>query len=137
MTGDDLARRLGIDPDAPASDLTAADVLGALALLLDGVAPDATAPAPSRKYTYDEARLRLHTGRDPLALSPDERDAAETGAVSKRTIVRLVSRGHLERVLVASTPRITEVGIRTYERKLAEGRFRRPAQRRGGRTGSQ
>lgn len=88
-------------------------------------------PPPTRKYSYDEVRVRIHTGRDPASLSAVELATAREAAPSAKTIQRLVSRGHLERVKLSRTPYVTETQVRTYERRLAEGRFRQPAERRG------
>ena len=56
MSGTDLARRLGIDPDAPASDLTAGDLLGA-------IAEAARPPSPYDRLTPAEVRDELRVGK--------------------------------------------------------------------------
>ncbi|HEX9951768.1 MAG TPA: hypothetical protein VGB53_08375 [Rubricoccaceae bacterium] len=135
----------GIEPDTPVSDLTAGQLVrlvrDAVRAELDGASPVAADPTttdgglrliPSaRKYTYDEVRVRIHAGRDPAAMGEDERARAVAAAPCVRTIHRLVARGHLERVVLSRTPYVTETQVRTYERNIAEGRFRQPAQRRG------
>ena len=95
-----------------------------------------TEPVPAalaRKYTYDEVRLRLHTGRDPAHLSDGERADGDANAPSVSTIRRLVARGHLARVKLSGLNYVTEAQVRAYERKVGEGKIRQPARRRGGR----
>ena len=56
MSGPDLALRLGIDPDAPASDLTAGQ-------LLDALAEVARPPSPYDRLTPAEVWAELRIGR--------------------------------------------------------------------------
>lgn len=92
---------------------------------------------PQRKYTADEVRLRLYTGRDPNALTDDEREDAEANALSVRSIERLVSSGVLERLLIGGSRFFSETQVQAYERRVAEGKVRRPAARRGGKRPAQ
>ena len=133
MSTADHLRALGADPDAPFSALTASQAVDAIAAAIRQ--PDRAAPPdPARKYTYDEVRVRLATGRDPDALTDAEREAALADAVSAKTVQRMVRSGELAHVSIRSRPYVTETQVRVYERNLAEGRTRRRAQRRGGRT---
>lgn len=56
MSGPDLARRLGIDPEAPASTLTAGELLGALA-------EAARPPSPYDRLTPADVRAELGIGK--------------------------------------------------------------------------
>jgi hypothetical protein len=87
---------------------------------------------PQRKYDIDEVRLRLYTGRDPNTLIDDERAHAEENALSTRTIERLVAAGHLERLVIGGSRLFSETQVQAYERRVAEGKVKRRAARRGG-----
>lgn len=97
----------------------------------EGLGPERTIP-PTRKYTEEEVRLRLYTGRDPAALSAGDRAEAEARAVSVRTIQRLRSAGDLPFVKVGGSVFVSEAQVRIYERRVDEGRLDRRAKRRGG-----
>jgi hypothetical protein len=87
---------------------------------------------PQRKYDINEVRIRLYTGRDPNTLADDERAHAEENALSTRTIERLVAAGHLERLVIGGSRLFSETQVQAYERRVAEGKVRTRAARRGG-----
>lgn len=64
MSADDLARRLGIDPDAPASALTAGQLVAAIAEAAGAAAEAAARPrSPYDRLTPAEVRDELRVGK--------------------------------------------------------------------------
>lgn len=78
-------------------------------------------PSPARKYTYQEAGVRLTTGRDPMDV-PKEKWGE---CLSARSVMKLCSDGDCPlralRYGGRRTVRITEAEIRNYERSVERG----------------
>jgi hypothetical protein len=72
-----------------------------------------------RKYTAEEAGIRLKTGRDPHEMTDQERATAPRFCRSH--VQRLAAAGVLDRIKVGRSACYTEAGIRKYEEAVAAG----------------
>jgi hypothetical protein len=123
-TGNDRPDALG--DDDPAVELarlrkTLDGVLEKLERVDERVRYGNDEPPERRKYTYEEAGVRLTTGRDPLDVDPDDWDAC----LSADSVRRLCEDGDcpLRAVRIGGkrTVRITEAEIRKYESSVEAG----------------
>ena len=67
-----------------------------------------------RKYTYEEAGIRLVQCEDPATL-PEERRQG----LSKTTVYRLVEKGEIRALKIMGSVFITEAEVQNYERRLS------------------